>query len=146
MVSDLNIFVWNWSIIASKKKDFFGGFCLTKHGGNQTSRWIRDLWSKAISQILAHFQTFLSVCVLDVFFRFPKNSDFGVFLVHLETTLPDGLEISGQRVYRYFWHISRHVRVFALWMIFYCFSKKIMFWGILGPPYCAQDCEAPASV
>ena len=25
----------------------------------------------------------------------------------VETTLPDGLETSGQRVYRQFWHISR---------------------------------------
>ena len=25
----------------------------------------------------------------------------------VETTLPDGLETSGRRAYRYFWHISR---------------------------------------
>ena len=50
---------------------------------------------------------FLSFCVLDDFFRFSKKSGFWVFLVHLETTLPDGLETSGQRVYRLFWHISR---------------------------------------
>ena len=27
----------------------------------------------------------------------------------VETQLPDGLETSGQRAYRYFWHISRHL-------------------------------------
>ena len=39
-------------------------------------------------------------CVLDDFFRFSKKSGFLVFLVHPETTLPDGLETSGQRAYR----------------------------------------------
>ena len=34
------------------------------------------------------------------FFRFSKKSGFWVFLVHPETTLPDGLETSGQRAYR----------------------------------------------
>ena len=34
------------------------------------------------------------------FFRFSKKSVFWVFLVHPETTLPDGLETSGQRAYR----------------------------------------------
>ena len=29
-------------------------FCLTKHGGNRASRWIRDLWSKGVSLILAY--------------------------------------------------------------------------------------------
>ena len=37
-----------------KKKFFFCWFCLTKHGGNHASRWIRDLWSKGISLILAY--------------------------------------------------------------------------------------------
>ena len=45
-------------------------FCLTKHGGNHASRWIRDLWSKGISLILAYLQTFLSFVVLYYFFRF----------------------------------------------------------------------------
>ena len=31
----------NWSNIWT--------FCLTKHGGNHVSRWIRDLWSKGVS-------------------------------------------------------------------------------------------------
>ena len=37
-----------------KKKVFFCWFCLTKHGGNYASRWIRDLWSKGVSLILAY--------------------------------------------------------------------------------------------
>ena len=50
--------------------------------GNHASRWIRDLWSKGVSLILAYFETFLSFCVLDDFFRFSKKLGFGVFLVH----------------------------------------------------------------
>ena len=38
----------------AKKSLFFCWFCLTKHGGNHASRWIRDLWSKGISLILAY--------------------------------------------------------------------------------------------
>ena len=34
-----------------KKKSFFADFILTKHGGNNASRWIRDLWSKGVSLI-----------------------------------------------------------------------------------------------
>ena len=37
-----------------KKKSFLCWFCLTKHGGNHASRWIRDLWSKGILLILAY--------------------------------------------------------------------------------------------
>ena len=37
-----------------KKRFFFGGFSFSKHGGNHASRWIRDLWSKGISLILAY--------------------------------------------------------------------------------------------
>ena len=37
-----------------KKKVFFCWFCLTKHGGNHASRWIRDLWSKGLSLILTY--------------------------------------------------------------------------------------------
>ena len=54
----------------------------------------------------------------------------------VETTLPNGLETSGQRSYRYFWYISRCFWVFAFLMIFSVF-QKIGFLGILGPPYCA---------
>ena len=45
----------------------------------------------------------------------------------VETTFPDGLETSGRKAYRLFWHISR---------CFLSFSKKSGFLGILGPPYC----------
>ena len=38
----------------TKKIVFFGGFCLTKHGGNHTSQWIRDLWLKGVSLILPY--------------------------------------------------------------------------------------------
>ena len=41
--------------LQTKKKCFFGWFCLTKHGGTHASRWIRDLWSKGVSLILAYF-------------------------------------------------------------------------------------------
>ena len=37
-----------------KKFVFFGWFCLTKHGRNHTSRWIKDLWSKSVLLILAY--------------------------------------------------------------------------------------------
>ena len=48
-------FVWKWSKIAAQKKSFFFcWFCLTKHGGNHASQWIRDLWSKGVSLILAY--------------------------------------------------------------------------------------------
>ena len=58
---------------------FFLLICLTKHGGNRASRWIRDLWSKAVSLILAYLQTFLSFCVLDDFFPFfTKNWFLGI--------------------------------------------------------------------
>ena len=45
----------------------------------------------------------------------------------METTLPDGLETSGRRVYRLYWHISRHFWVFAFWMIFSLFQKNLVF-------------------
>ena len=46
------------------------------------------------------FLDFLSFSFMDDFFRFSNNLGFGVFFVHPETTLPDGLETSGQRAYR----------------------------------------------
>ena len=50
---------WKFSLgcglkLPCKKKLVFCSFCLTKHGGNHASRWIRDLWSKGISWILAY--------------------------------------------------------------------------------------------
>ena len=72
---------------------------------------------------------FLSFCILDDFFRFWKKSGFWVFLVHPETTLPKGLETSGQRGGRakFFW-------VFAFWIIFSVFQKYLVlgyFWFTL---------------
>ena len=46
--------------------------------GNHASRWIRDLWSKAVSQILSYFLTFLSFCVVCDFFRFKKIGFLGI--------------------------------------------------------------------
>ena len=48
--------VWKWSKIAAPKKKYFFccWFCLTKHGGNHASQWIRDLWSKGVSLITAY--------------------------------------------------------------------------------------------
>ena len=44
-----------------------------------------------------------------------------------ETMLPDGLETSGWRVYRKFWHITRSFYNFAFSMIFSVLQKKIIF-------------------
>ena len=41
------------------KKVFFLRILPTKDGGNHAFRWIRDLWSKGVSLILAYFYTFL---------------------------------------------------------------------------------------
>ena len=76
--------------VFQKKIGFWGILCSTKHGGNHASWWIRDLWSKGVSLILAYLYTFLIFCVLDDFFCFSKESGFWVFLVHPETRLPDG--------------------------------------------------------
>jgi hypothetical protein len=35
-----------WGKVMERSGLRFCGFCLTKHGGNHASRWIRDLWSK----------------------------------------------------------------------------------------------------
>ena len=49
-------------------------FCLTKHGGNHAFRWIRDLWSKGISLILACADT---ICIF--FLRFHDFLRFSIF-------------------------------------------------------------------
>ena len=53
----------------------------------------------------------------------------------VETTLPDGLETSGWRVYRWLWHISRRLWVFLFWIIFlffFCFFLVfVYFWSTL---------------
>ena len=51
----------------------------------------------------------------------------------VETPLPEGLETSGRRVYRKFWHNSRGFKNFRFWMIF-SVKKKLLV--ILGPRYC----------
>ena len=48
----LNVFLLPLPKVGCPKKLCW--FCLTKHGGNHASRWIRDLWSKGISLILAY--------------------------------------------------------------------------------------------
>ena len=70
------------------------------------------------------------------FFPFKKNNlGFWVFLVHPETSLPDGLVTSGRRAYLKFWHISRCFE-FLRYGWFFPFFQKIGYLGILGPPYC----------
>jgi hypothetical protein len=54
----------------------FGFLGILGPSGNHPSRWIRDLWSKGVSLILAYFLTFLSFCVLDNFFHFSKKMGF----------------------------------------------------------------------
>ena len=66
--SQILTFLFGSGLKSPKKKFFFGLICLTKHGGNHTSQWIRDLWSKGVLLILAYFKTFLIFCVLDDFF------------------------------------------------------------------------------
>ena len=51
----------------------------------------------------------------------------------VETTLPDGLDTSGQRVYGKFWHISRLLSFFVL-DDFFCFSKNLGFRLFLDHP------------
>ena len=58
----------------SKKIEFLG---ILGPLGNHVSRWIRDLWSKGKSLILAYFYIFLIFWVLDDFFRFSKNRVLG---------------------------------------------------------------------
>ena len=74
--------------VFQKKIGFWGIFCLTKHVGNHASRWIRDLWSKRVSLILAYFQTFLSFYVLEDFFCFSNSLGFRVFLVPQKPRFP----------------------------------------------------------
>ena len=69
----------------------------------------------------------LSFCVFDDFFSiFSNNSGFGVLLVHPENTLPNGLDTSGRRAYRQFWHTSRLFESLQFrW--FFRISKKMGF-------------------
>ena len=60
-----------------KKSLFFCWFCLTKHGWNHASRWIRDLWSKGVSLILAYLWRFWIFALWMIFSVFQKNLFFG---------------------------------------------------------------------
>ena len=60
--------------VFQKKIGFWG---ILGPPGNHASRWIRVLWLKGVSLILAYLQTFLSFCVLDDFFLFKKNRVLG---------------------------------------------------------------------
>ena len=64
------------------KKIVFCWFFLTKQGGNHASQWIRDLWSKGVSPILAHFWMCLSFLCFFFLLFFPcfKNFGFGGIL------------------------------------------------------------------
>ena len=44
--------IWTFSFGSGLKLPRW--FCLTKHGGNHASIWIRDLWSKGVSLIFAY--------------------------------------------------------------------------------------------
>ena len=50
----------------------FGFLGILGPPGNHTSRWIRDLWSKGISLILAYISMCLTFCVLDDISVFQK--------------------------------------------------------------------------
>ena len=51
--SQIWTFLFKTCLKSPRKKSLFL-FCLTKHGGNHASQWIRDLWSKGVSLILAY--------------------------------------------------------------------------------------------
>ena len=88
---------------------------------------IRNPWGKVIKEVVSHLNIFVKklskiAAQKKVFFC------AGFALQNLlETTLPDGLETSGRRVYRKFWHISRRFWVFAFYMIFSVFQKNWVF-------------------
>ena len=52
--SNLWIFLFGSGVKLPHNFFVFFAFCLTKHGGNHASRWIRDLWLKGVSLILAY--------------------------------------------------------------------------------------------
>ena len=72
-----------WKLLLKKgvklrrtKKLAFCSFSIAKHGRHHAPWWIRDLWSKGISIILAYLYTFLSFCVFNIFFTFSKKIEF----------------------------------------------------------------------
>ena len=72
---------FEWFFPFFKKFRFWSILGPTKHGGNHSSQWIRDLWSNGVSQInfSIFLGVFLSFCVLDEFFRFSKCLVFGYY-------------------------------------------------------------------
>ena len=52
--SQIWTFLFKNCLKSPRKTSFFCWLCFTKHGGNHASRWIRDLWSKGVSLILAY--------------------------------------------------------------------------------------------
>ena len=62
--------LFGWFFLFFKEFGFLG---ILGPPGNHTSQWIRDLWLKGISLILAYFEMFLSFCVLDDFSHFLKQ-------------------------------------------------------------------------
>ena len=99
VVSDLNIFVWKLSKIAAPFF-FFADFAFQNmvettlpNGLETTGRRVYRLFC----HISRRFWVFAFWMIFSVF---QKKSGFGVFSVHPETTLPDGLETSGRRAYR----------------------------------------------
>ena len=103
------------------KKSFFCWFCLTKHGGNHASRWIRDLWSKGISLFFGISVNVFEFLQFGWFFPFFKKKWF------LGILGPSGNNAS--RWIRVLWSkgvllISRRFWVYAFWMIFSVFQKN----------------------
>ena len=43
-----------------------------------------------------------------------------------ETTLPDGLETSGRKVYRLYWDLGRQTKFWSFAMIFLVFNKMLV--------------------
>jgi hypothetical protein len=72
----------------------------------------------------------LRFCYFNDFLRFEFFLGFRSYGQINLTTLPGGLESSGRRVYRLYWHISRRFRVFAILLIF-CVLKFFWVFGCL---------------
>ena len=87
---------------------------------SRMSKIFRDSESlgKSAGKKLAQKWIFLLGCGLKLPHK--KRLFFADFSLQnmVETTLPDGLETSGQRVYCLFWHISRRFWVFPFWIFF----------------------------
>ena len=87
----------------------------------------RNPWGKVMERSGLIFEHFcLKIVKNRRAFFFVFFADFALQIM-VETTLPDGLETSGQRAYRKFWHISRRFWVFAFCSIFSVFQKNRVF-------------------